>query len=42
MHQLADSHSPLSEQTRDQEHEAPVASGYLSAERHFSTNINLG
>jgi len=42
MHQPSDSGSLLPEQPRDQEHEAPAASGYLSAERHFSTNINLG
>ena len=42
MHQPSDSHSLLPEQSCDQEHEAPAALGYLSAERHFSTNINLG
>ena len=42
MHRPADSHSLLPEQSCDREHEELVASGYLSAERHFSTNINLG
>lgn len=42
MHQPSGPHSLLSEQMCGQEHEAPAAFGYLSAESHFSTNINLG